>query len=97
MRNEDVLHRVKEERNILHTTKRRQAKWIRYILCRNCCVKHIIEGKIEEGIEVTGRQRIRRKQLIGRPHRTEMMLGIQTGSTRSHSVDQQFVINDRVN
>ena len=55
MRNEEVLHRVKEERNIIHTVKRRKANWIGHILRRNCLMKHIIEGKIEGGIEVTGR------------------------------------------
>jgi hypothetical protein len=28
VRNEEVLHRVKEERNIVHTIKRRNANWI---------------------------------------------------------------------
>jgi uroporphyrinogen-III decarboxylase len=28
VKNKDVLHRVKEERNILHTIKRRKANWI---------------------------------------------------------------------
>jgi hypothetical protein len=27
VRNEEVLHRVKEERNIVHTIKRRKANW----------------------------------------------------------------------
>jgi hypothetical protein len=36
VRNEEVLHRVKEERNILHTIKRRKANWIGHILRRNC-------------------------------------------------------------
>jgi hypothetical protein len=27
VRNEEVLHRVKEERNIIHTIKRRKANW----------------------------------------------------------------------
>ena len=45
MRNE-VLHRVKEERNILRTIKRRKADWISHILRRNCLLKHSIEGKI---------------------------------------------------
>jgi hypothetical protein len=39
--NEELLHRVKEEWNILHTT--------------NCLLKHIVEGKIEGRIEVMGR------------------------------------------
>jgi hypothetical protein len=39
----------KEERNILHTVKRKKAKWIGHILHRNCIPKHIMEGKIKEG------------------------------------------------
>jgi hypothetical protein len=45
--NEEVLHRVKEERNILHTIKRRKANWIGHILLRNCLLKHVIERKLE--------------------------------------------------
>jgi hypothetical protein len=59
LRNEEVLHRVKEERNILHTIKIRKANWIGHILRRNCLVKPVIEGKIE-GTRRGGR---RRKQL----------------------------------
>jgi hypothetical protein len=35
VRNEEVLHRVKEERNMLQTIKRRKANWIGHILRRN--------------------------------------------------------------
>jgi hypothetical protein len=42
----EVLHRVKEERNILHAIKRRKADWIGHILRKNCLLKYIIEGKI---------------------------------------------------
>jgi hypothetical protein len=49
VRNEEVLHTVKEERNILHTVKRRKANWIGHILRRNCLVENFIEGKIEKG------------------------------------------------
>jgi hypothetical protein len=55
---------VKEERNIVHTIKRRKANWIGHILCRNCLLKHVIEGKIEGRIEMTGRRGRRRKQLL---------------------------------
>ena len=55
-----LLHRVKEERNILHTIKRRTENWIGHILRRNCHLKHIIEGKIVRK-ERRGR---RRKQLL---------------------------------
>jgi hypothetical protein len=56
VRNEEVLHRVKEERKILHTIKRRKANWIGHILRRNCLLKHVIEEKLEGRIEMTGRQ-----------------------------------------
>jgi hypothetical protein len=47
VRNEEVLHRVKEERNVVHTIKRRKANWIGHILRRNYLQTHMIEGKIE--------------------------------------------------
>jgi len=56
VRNE-VLQRVKEDRNILQTIERSNAKWISRILRKNCLRKHVIEGKIEGRVEVTGRQR----------------------------------------
>jgi hypothetical protein len=49
VKNEEVLQRVKEERNILHNIKRRKANWIGHILRRNCLLQHVIEGKIEGG------------------------------------------------
>ena len=47
MRNEEVLHRIKEERNILCTVNRTKADWIGHILHGNCLLKHCIEGKIK--------------------------------------------------
>jgi hypothetical protein len=47
VRNEEVLHRVKEERIILHAIKRRKANWIGHILRSNCLLKYVIEGKLE--------------------------------------------------
>ena len=47
VRNEEVLHGVKEEKNILHTIQQRQANCFGHILSRNCLLKHVIEGKIE--------------------------------------------------
>ena len=65
VRNEEVLHRVKEKMNIPHTITRRKANWIGHVLCRNCLLKHVTEGKIQGRIEVTGRRkRRRRKQLL---------------------------------
>jgi hypothetical protein len=64
VRNEEVLHRVNEDMNILHTIKRRKANWIGHVLRRNCLLKHVIEGKLEGWTEVTGRRVRRRKQLL---------------------------------
>jgi hypothetical protein len=36
VRNEEVLHRVTEERNILHAVERRKTNWIVHILLKNC-------------------------------------------------------------
>jgi len=64
VRNEDVLLRVKEQRNILHEIRKRKANWIGQILCRNCLLQQVIEGKTKGGIEVTGRWERRRRKLL---------------------------------
>jgi len=48
VKNEEVFRRVKEERNILNRMNRRKANWLDKALRRNCILKHVIEGKIEE-------------------------------------------------
>jgi len=48
LKNEEALHRFKEERIILHTVKRWKVNWIGRILHRNCLMKQVVEGKIEE-------------------------------------------------
>jgi hypothetical protein len=57
--NEEVLQRIKEERNILHEIRRKDT-WVGHILRRNCLV---IEGIIER-TKVGGRRGTRRKQLF---------------------------------
>jgi hypothetical protein len=64
VRNEDVLLRVKEQRNILHEIRKRKVNWIGHILRRNCLLQQVIGGKIQGGIEVTGRQGRRRRKLL---------------------------------
>jgi hypothetical protein len=64
VRNEEVLLRVKEQRNILHETRKRRANWIGHILRRNCLLQRVTEGKIQGGIEVTGRQGRGRTKLL---------------------------------
>ena len=64
VRNEEVLLRVKEQRNILHEISKRKTNWIGHILPRNCLLQRVIEGKVKGGIEVTGRQGRRCKKLL---------------------------------
>ena len=81
MRNEEVLLRVNELRNILHEIRKRKSNSIGHILRRNCLLKQIIEGKINGKMEVTRRRRRRRNKLLddlkdgrGYPHLKEEAL-----------------------
>jgi len=56
VRNEEVLLRNKEQRNILHEISKRKANWIGLILRRNCLLQRFTDGKIKSEIEVTGRR-----------------------------------------
>ena len=49
LKNEEVLLRVKEQRNILHEISKRKANWIGRILHINCLLQRVIEGKIKGG------------------------------------------------
>jgi hypothetical protein len=64
VRNEEVLFTVKEQRNILHEISKRKANSIGHILCGNCLLQQVIEGKIKGWIEVTGRRGRRRRKLL---------------------------------
>jgi len=64
VRNEEVLLRVKEQRNILHEIRKRKANWIGHIFRRNCLLQRVIEGKTQGGMEVTGRRRRRHRKLL---------------------------------
>jgi hypothetical protein len=64
VRNEDVLLRVKEQRNILHEIRKRKANWIGHILRRNYILQRVTEGKIQGGKEVTGRRGRRHRKLL---------------------------------
>jgi hypothetical protein len=67
VRNEDVLLRVKEQRNILHEIRKRKANWSCHILRRNCLLQRVTEGKIHGGIKVTIIQGRRRRKLLDDP------------------------------
>jgi hypothetical protein len=64
VRNEEVLLRVKEQRNILHGISKQTASFIGHILRRNCLLRQVIEGKIKGGIKVRGRRGKRRRKLL---------------------------------
>jgi len=56
VRNEEVLLRVNEQRNIVHEIRKRKENWIGHILGRNCLLKQVIEGKIKGEMEVARRR-----------------------------------------
>ena len=43
--NEEVLLRVKEQRNILHEVRKWKANWIGHILCRNCLLQWLLKER----------------------------------------------------
>ena len=55
VRNEKVLLRVNEQRNILDDIRKRKVNWIGHICRRNCLLKQVIEGKIKGEMEVKRR------------------------------------------
>ena len=67
VRNEEVLLRVNEQRNILDEIRKRKADWIGHILRRNCLLQQVNEGKIKGQIEMTRRRGRRRKKLLECP------------------------------
>jgi hypothetical protein len=62
VRNEEILQ-LHPAYHIVHTIKRRKANLTGHTLHRNCFLKHIIEGKVGGGTQVTGRRAQRHKQL----------------------------------
>ena len=64
VRNEEMILRVNEQRNILHEIRKRKANWIGHILRRNCILKQVVEGKIKGEMEVTRSRGRRRKKLL---------------------------------
>ena len=64
VRNEEVLLRVNDQRNILREIRKRKANWIGHILRRNCLLQQVIERKIKGQIEVTRRRGRKCKKLL---------------------------------
>jgi len=76
---------------MLHTTKRRKAKWIGHILRRNCFLQHDTERKIDVISE--GKTRKKKLAATGWPYGKDRILGIERGSTRSHYVKNWLLKN----
>jgi hypothetical protein len=81
VRNEEVLLRAKEQRNILLEISKRKSNWIGHILRRNYLLQQVIAEKIKGGTGVTGRRGRRRRKLLddlkerrGYPHLKEETL-----------------------
>jgi hypothetical protein len=64
VRNEEVLLRVKVQRNILHEINKLKVNWIGHILGRNCLLQRVIEGKVKGWIEVRVKRGRRRRKLL---------------------------------
>jgi ferredoxin len=75
VKNEEVLQRIKEERNLLNKKKRGLANCIGHLLCRNCLLR-VTEGKVHGTMEGPGRH--------------EQLLKIERGSTRSNSLENSL-------
>ena len=90
VRNEEVLLRVKEQRNILHEISKREANWIGHILRRNCLQQRVIEGKIKGRIEVTGSRGRRRRKILDDLKERRGYSSFEGGSSRSHYVERSL-------
>jgi len=64
VRNEEVLLRIKEQRNILHEIRKRKSNWIGHILCRIFLLQRVNELKIQGVLKVTRRRGRRRRKLL---------------------------------
>jgi hypothetical protein len=62
VRNEEVLFKVKEQRNILHEISKQKADWFGHIVRRNWLLLQVIEGNIKGGL--IGRRGRRRRKLL---------------------------------
>ena len=49
VRNEELLLRAKEHRNVLYEISKWKFNWIGHIMRRNCLLQQVIEGKIKGG------------------------------------------------
>jgi hypothetical protein len=73
---------------IIPTVQRRKANWIGHILHRSCLLKHVFEEKREKGRR--DRKTKKKWAATGRPRGNERIQEIESGITRSHSVENSM-------
>jgi len=69
-------------------TNGRRTNWIGHILRRNCLLQRVVEGKVQRGIVVTGRQGRRRTKLLD-DHKERRGYS-EGGSSGSHYVESSL-------
>jgi hypothetical protein len=62
VRNEEVLLRVKEYRNMVHEINKRKVNWIGHILCRNCLYDRLLK---EDKMRDRSDRETRKKTMVG--------------------------------
>ena len=91
--NSELLRRITEAKNILHTINRRKANlkikinWFCPILHRNCLLKHVIERRIED----TRKRGRRRKQLLDDIKEKRRYWKLKDGAVDFSGVPRNFV------
>ena len=90
VRNEEVLLRVNEQRNILHEIRKWKANWNDHILCRNCLIRQVTEGKKKVETEVTRRRGGRRKKLLDDLREGRGYSHLKEEAFKSHYVEELF-------
>jgi hypothetical protein len=43
--------------NILQTMKRMKGNWVGQFVCRNCLLRHVVEGRLEGGSDTKARKK----------------------------------------
>ena len=71
-------------------TRPKRGRQTGHILRRSCITKHVITGKIEGEIKVTGRRGRRRKQILDYVKEMRGYRRMKSRSTRSYSVENSF-------
>lgn len=89
VRNKKSLHSVKKRKQYpTCNTRKRKANWLGHILCRNCLLEHVTEGKIG------GRERRPRRhtQILDYLKETRRYCDLERGSASFRSVENSFWI-----